>query len=107
VGVKPLTITAQSEADGVRVVFVGELDIGAAQEAEDTLRRVEGDAPPTLTIDLRGLTFMDSTGLRMLVGADKRAQEEGRTLRIIRGPAPVQRILDLTGLGDKLPIVDE
>jgi anti-sigma B factor antagonist len=107
VAVKPLTITAQPEADGVRVVFVGELDIGAAQEAEDVLRRVEADGAPTLTIDLRGLTFMDSTGLRMLVAADKRSREAGRTLRIIRGPAPVQRILDLTGLGDRLPIVDE
>jgi anti-anti-sigma factor len=107
VGVKPLTITAQPEAGGVRVVFVGELDIGASQEAEDVLRRVEGDGPPTLTIDLRGLTFMDSTGLRMLVAADKRAMEAGRVLRIVRGPAPVQRILDLTGLADKLPIVDE
>jgi anti-anti-sigma factor len=50
---------------------------------------------------------MDSTGLRMLVAADKRARDQARTLRIIRGPAPVQRILDLTGLGDKLPLVDD
>jgi anti-sigma B factor antagonist len=106
-GVKPLTITSTSEENGVRVVFTGELDIGGAQSAEDVLRRVESDGAPTLTIDLRGLTFMDSTGLRMLVAADKRAHEAGRTLRIVRGPAPVQRILDLTGLGDKLPIVDE
>jgi anti-sigma B factor antagonist len=105
--VNPLTVTAAREDDGVRVTLAGELDIGSAPEVEEVLRKVESDGVQTLTIDLRGLTFMDSTGLRMLVAADKRAKDEGRALRIIRGPAPVQRILDLTGLGDKLPLVDD
>jgi anti-anti-sigma factor len=105
--VNPLTVSAAREGDGVRVVLAGELDIGSAPEVEQVLRKVESDGATTLTIDLRGLTFMDSTGLRMLVAADKRAKDEGRSLRIIRGPAPVQRILDLTGLGDKLPLVDD
>jgi anti-sigma B factor antagonist len=104
--VNPLTVSAAREDDGVRVVLAGELDIGSAPEVEEVLRKVESDGAQTLTIDLRGLTFMDSTGLRMLVAADKRAKDAGRSLRIVRGPAPVQRILDLTGLGDKLPLVD-
>src|ERR1041385_8567280 len=98
--VNPLTVSAAREDDGVRVVLAGELDIGSAPEVEEVLRKVESDGVSTLTIDLRGLTFMDSTGLRMLVAAHKRAQDAARVLRIIRGPAPVQRILDLTGLGD-------
>jgi anti-sigma B factor antagonist len=105
--VNPLTVSAAREDDGVRVVLAGELDIGSAPEVEQVLRKVESDGAQTLTIDLRGLTFMDSTGLRMLVAADKRAKDAGRSLRIVRGPAPVQRILDLTGLGDKLPLVDD
>jgi anti-sigma B factor antagonist len=105
--VNPLTVSAAREDDGVRVVLAGELDIGSAPEVEEVLRKVESDGAPSLTIDLRGLTFMDSTGLRMLVAADKRAKDASRSLRIIRGPAPVQRILDLTGLGDKLPLVDD
>jgi anti-sigma B factor antagonist len=104
--VNPLTVSAAREDDGVRVVLAGELDIGSAPEVEEVLHKVESDGAQTLTIDLRGLTFMDSTGLRMLVAADKRAKDAGRSLRIVRGPAPVQRILDLTGLGDKLPLVD-
>ena len=105
--VNPLTVTAATDDAGVRVVLSGELDIGSAPEVEQVLQQVEADGAPDLTIDLRALTFMDSTGLRMLVAADKRARDEGRSLRIIRGPAPVQRILDLTGLGDKLPLVDD
>ena len=104
---KPLSITAEPQGDGVRVVFTGELDIAGAREAEEALRQAESDGGSALTIDLRGLTFMDSTGLRLLVAADRRAGESGRTLRIVRGPDPIQRVLDLTGLGDRLPLVDE
>jgi anti-anti-sigma factor len=105
--VKPLSITAEPEGEGVRVAFNGELDIAGAQEAEEALRQAEADRAGALTIDLRGLTFMDSTGLRLLVAADRRANETGRALRIVRGPDPIQRVLELTGLGDKLPLVDE
>jgi anti-sigma B factor antagonist len=105
--VNPLTVSDERVGDDARVVLAGELDIGSSPEVEKVLQRVEAGGPANLTIDLRGLTFMDSTGLRMLVAADKRARDQARTLRIIRGPAPVQRILDLTGLGDKLPLVDD
>jgi len=92
----------------VRVAFTGELDIAGAREAEEAVRQAEsGGGESALTIDLRGLTFMDSTGLRLLVAADRRAHEAGRTLRIVRGPDAIQRVLELTGLGDKLPLVDE
>jgi anti-anti-sigma factor len=105
--VKPLSITSEAEDRGVRVVLTGELDIAGAQEADEAVRQAESDGDGVLTIDLSGLTFMDSTGLRLLVAADRRAQEAGRTLRIVRGPDPIQRVLELTGLGDKLPLVDE
>jgi anti-sigma B factor antagonist len=105
--VKPLTVTAEHEGNSVRVVFEGELDIGGAPAAEEVLHEAEGDAVTELTIDLRGLTFMDSTGLRLVVAADRRARESGRTLRVVRGPAAVQRVFELTGLADKLPLVDE
>jgi anti-sigma B factor antagonist len=104
--VKPLTVTSERDGDGARVLFQGELDIAGAPEAEKAIRAVEDDRPASLTIDLSGLTFMDSTGLRLVVAADRRARENGRTLRIVRGPAAVQRVFELTGLEGKLPIVD-
>ena len=103
---KPLTVTAEHEGNSVRVVFEGELDIGGAAQAEDVLAQAEGDSVTDLTLDLSGLTFMDSTGLRLVVAANRRAQESGRTLRVVRGPAAVQRVFELTGLDDKLPLVD-
>ena len=91
----------------MRVLFTGELDIAGAHEADEAVRQAESAGTGAVTIDLRGLTFMDSTGLRLLVAADRRAREAGRTLRIVRGQEPIQRVLELTGLGDKLPLVDE
>jgi anti-anti-sigma factor len=105
--VKPLTVTAEHDGDGARLVFQGELDIAGAPEAEEVLRAAEAGSANSLTIDLRGLTFMDSTGLRLVVAADRRAREQGRSLRVVRGPAAVQRVFELTGLQDKLPFVDE
>ena len=53
--------------------------------------------------DLAGLSFMDSTGLRLIVAAAARAGEAGRRFVVVRGPDPVHRVLELTGL-DRLEI---
>ena len=58
-------------------------------------------------IDLRGLSFMDSTGLRTLVQADALARRDGISLMVIRGPQPIARLFEVSGLGDVLPLVDE
>jgi anti-anti-sigma factor len=58
-------------------------------------------------IDLRGLEFMDSTGLRTLVSADQRARNAGRRLAIVRGPEAVDRIFNVTRLDERLELVDD
>lgn len=91
----------------VRLVFRGELDISSAPRVEEELARVEADAPAVLVLDLRGLEFMDSTGLRTVVSADARAREQGRRLAIIRGPQAVDRVFSVTRLDERLEIVDD
>lgn len=88
-----------------RVRLEGELDIATTPGAEAEVRRLEEEGTPEIVLDLRGLTFMDSTGLRLLVGADARAREAGHRLTIIRGPEPVHRVLEITGLDAKLNVV--
>jgi anti-anti-sigma factor len=96
------------EDDGqVRLVLRGELDISSAQLLEDALTRLEADEPSTLLIDLRGLEFLDSTGLRTLVSADQRARDAGRRLAIVRGPEAVDRIFNVTRLDERLDFVDD
>jgi anti-sigma B factor antagonist len=85
----------------------GELDISSAPMLEEALGRLEAGQPSLLVIDLRGLEFMDSTGLRTLVSADQRARDAGRRLAIVRGPEAVDRIFNVTRLDERLELVDD
>jgi anti-sigma B factor antagonist len=84
----------------------GELDLLSAPALErsmDELARSDGDL---IVVDLRGLDFMDSTGLHVLVRAQQDAHESGRRFALIRGRDQVQRLFDLTGVNDGFTIVD-
>jgi anti-anti-sigma factor len=95
------------EGGQVRLVLRGELDIASAPQVEEELARLETAAPPVLVLDLRGLEFMDSTGLRTVVAADARAREQDRRLVVVRGPDAVHRIFTVTRLDERLEIVDD
>jgi anti-sigma B factor antagonist len=103
--VKPFSIRTEEEAGSALVLLEGELDIATTPRVESELRRVEADGVAVIVLDLRGLTFMDSTGLRLLVSADARAREAGHRLAIVRGPGPVHRVLEITGLHSRLDLV--
>ena len=96
------------EKDGyVHVALRGELDLSSVNKVQDELRRVEGDKPAIVLLDLSKLTFLDSTGLRCLVTADQRARDEGRRVVLVRGPDPVQRVFSITRLEERLEMVDD
>jgi anti-sigma B factor antagonist len=105
--VKPFAIRIQESGGTATIELDGELDIATTPTAEAELRRVEQGGVAVVVIDLRGLTFMDSTGLRLLVSADARARDGEHRLVIVRGPAPVQRVLELTGLDTRLEVIDD
>lgn len=102
-----LELTTDTEGTTVRLSLAGEFDIAGAPQVLQELERIERDAPPTLVLDLRELTFMDSTGLRIIVAADGRAREQARRLVLVRGAEPVQRIFEMTRLDERLEIVDD
>lgn len=96
------------EWDGlVHVSLQGELDLSTVQQVEDELSRVEDRADKLLVLDLRGLSFLDSTGLRLMVTADQRARKAGRRLAIVKGPETVHRVFTITRLDERLRMVDE
>ena len=101
-------LTYQShQSDGmIRLALSGELDLSSASQVEDVLKEIEESSPPLLVLDLRDLTFMDSTGLRVMVAADARARDGSRRLAIVQGPEPVHRVFRITGLDDHLDIVE-
>lgn len=96
------------EGDGlVRLVLQGELDLSTVSKVEEELRRAEAAEPDLLALDLSQLTFLDSTGLRLIVTADQRAREQGRRLAIVKGPDPVQRVFAITRLDERLEMVED
>jgi anti-anti-sigma factor len=57
-------------------------------------------------VDLRQLTFIDSTGLHVLIEADARARRIRRRLVLARGPARIDRLFQILGLSERLKIID-
>jgi anti-anti-sigma factor len=84
----------------------GELDLASGHELEEALARVRGWGTQLVVLDLRGLTFMDSTGLKVLVEAHQHAQAGGPQFRVINGGPQVQRLLSITGVDRWLTLID-
>ena len=85
----------------------GELDISGAAVLEAELERLAGDPElGTVVLDMRGLEFMDSSGLRLVVVADMRAREASRRFSLIRGDDTVHRVFEITRMSDRLDFVN-
>ena len=86
----------------------GELDLSGAAILEAELDRLAEDPElGTVVLDMRGLEFMDSSGLRLVVVADMRAREAGRRFSLVRGDETVHRVFEITRMSDRLDFVDD
>src|SRR4051812_46640535 len=103
-----LTLTTSHEQEAIRVALEGELDMSSALTFDEELRRIEDDSTlRTLVLDLCGLKFLDSTGLRLILSAHSRARKTGRRLTIEHASDAVQRIFRLTGVNKRLDVVED
>jgi anti-sigma B factor antagonist len=101
-----LTISSEREGDVHVIALSGELDLATADELEQELLRVEATDAESIVVDLAGLRFMDSTGVRVMITADTRSRANSQRLALLRGPDAVQRVFELTGVLDLLPFAD-
>lgn len=86
----------------------GELDIRSAREMQCALSEAVGDRTRELIVDLRKVSFIDSTALGALVRAAEQLRNQGRTLTIIRTPGePVDGLLEVSGLGTRFALVSD
>jgi anti-sigma B factor antagonist len=83
----------------------GELDLATVGLVHDALHSVVR-TKRSVTLDLRGLTFMDSTGLTLILEIDAMARQDGFNLSVVRAPETVQRIFRISGVEDGLVIID-
>jgi anti-sigma B factor antagonist len=100
--------SVEEHNEGVAMVVAasGELDLRTSPELEERLDRVFKTGVPLVILDLRGIEFMDSTGLRVLLTAHQRAHDTGKRFGLVRGAEQVERVLRLTGVRDLLTVVD-
>jgi anti-anti-sigma factor len=86
------------------VVASGEIDLWSAPEVRDAL--LEGSG--SIVLDLRGVTFMDSSGLGLIVSEMQRAREQAFRFGVAVAPrSDAHRILELSGLSNVLELVDD
>jgi anti-sigma B factor antagonist len=97
---------AVTESKAASVVALhGELDMSTVPEAEAAIADV-ARRKRSVTVDLRGLEFMDSTGVALLVRVDAQGRQDGFHLFVAKGREDVQRVLAMCGLEDHLELVD-
>jgi anti-anti-sigma factor len=96
-------IAADRDERKARLVLGGELDMSARFQAERALDDLLSEPLEQLVVDLGEVTFVDSTGMGLVLEVNDRARSEGFKLRLLRGPAEVQRVFELAGVADVLP----
>ena len=96
------------QADGrTKLLLSGEFDASCVLRFERLVRAALDDPLPCLEVDMREVTFVDSTGLALLLRTEAASRQDGFELQIIRSPAAaVRSALEASGLERVLPFVD-
>jgi anti-anti-sigma factor len=96
-------VDRRDDGRAITLTVTGELALLSSPALERALADSDGDP---VIVDLRGVEFMDSTGLHVLIQAHQRMHEAGRRLAVVSAGPHVQRLFDLTGVSESLTIVD-
>ena len=98
-----LAVEVQERQDGASLSLRGDLDLSSSPQFEQELARVLATPRQRLTIDLQGLSFVDSCGLRAILTAQRECERASCALTLIAGEQS-QRLFDLTGVSETLPL---
>ena len=93
------------EQGTARIQTLGELDLATVPILEAELAGLRDAGFRHLILDLGGLDFIDSTGLRCILGHDAEARQDGYSIALIPGPPAVQRVFQVTETEARLPFI--
>ena len=94
----PITVTSRDSA--LTIALSGEIDHhGARAMMAQLTDAIAERLPAHLVLDLSGVTFMDSSGIAVLLRALRQMQHIGGTLRVTAIPTQARRVLDSAGVG--------
>ncbi len=90
---------------GVSVVDVaGEVDLYTAPRLEEALTRAAAADPPLIVVNLARTTYLDSTALRVLTAARRRAQERSGDIALVTTQPKIAKLFTITGLDQLFPL---
>ena len=103
-----LKLTVRVEQDGQELLLraFGELDLSNSRTLEEELRLALGGTSPGVVLDLWGVTFIDSAGLRALLSMAKYSRRQGGRLCLLRGSAVIDQAIEAAGVEASLPLAD-
>ena len=104
-----LAVEARTHRRTALVALRGELDLLTVSKVAEVIDGLEpqADGVRHLVLDLRGLTFMDSSGLHELIKQNEFARSNRHNLAVVRGTEAIERLLEVTGVKDNLVLVDD
>ena len=97
-----LQVASSRRGDDHVLHLLGELDLANVAALQSELLRVEADEERGLVFDLRGLDFLDSTGIQLLAEAHRRLSGRGRKVAVAVSDGVVRRVLHVSGMLDVL-----
>ena len=97
-----MTIEIKRNADETVIELIGRLDTTTAPALDKTISEDIGDTK-NLVLNLKGLEYISSAGLRVLLGAQKRLQKIG-TMKVTNVCEEVMEVFEMTGFADILTI---
>jgi anti-anti-sigma factor len=97
-GVEPLRLEVSEGSRSARMALYGEFDIACADDASRALQELLSRGLDAVVVDLSGLNFMDSTGVKFLVEGRDMALAHGVKLSLVHGGDPVHRVLTVSGV---------
>jgi anti-sigma B factor antagonist len=101
-----LRIVTRQRPDRLVIELEGELDMVSSPLLTDALATANSSESPTVVLDLRGVSFLDSTGLRAIFMARDATHGRGQQFAVTPGSAQVQRLLSLTRLDEHLRTIE-
>lgn len=101
-----LNITQSRNGRWTVISVAGEIDLATAPALEDALETAIAEGHAAIAIDLDPVSFIDSSGLRALIGAHRRLEELDGSLTVIAGPGVARRLLEVAGVADTLHLVE-
>ena len=104
---EPLRVETTRLRDGALVRLHGELDLATVGEAEAAIASSAITLADGVTVDLRGLEFIDSAGVSLLVRMSRDAHNSGSRLTVFAHPGPITRLLRLCALDRQLALVED